>query len=102
MTDECKVLVKNLSYAVTSRQLEDFCSGSGALRNAFVVMDKTGQRSRGYGYAHYATPEGATAALTTLQGGLIQVGASVCVCACTCACVCSCVERVRDVGAARE
>ena len=67
-----KVLLKNLAFSVTSKNLEDFCSACGALQNAFVVMDKSGQRSRGFGYAQYATVDGATAALVELNGKELQ------------------------------
>ena len=37
---ERKVLIKNLAFSVTDKELEDFCSASGAVQNAFIVKDK--------------------------------------------------------------
>jgi len=52
-----KVFVGGLAPTVTHEMLLNYCQNYGAVLDAVVMMDKFTQRSRGFGFITYASPE---------------------------------------------
>jgi RNA recognition motif-containing protein len=73
-----KLYVGNLSYSVTSSDLEALFSQAGKVESAAVVTDKFSGQSKGFGFVEMATPEDAAKAVdqfneTELKGRNIRV-----------------------------
>ncbi len=73
-----KLYIGNLSYSVTSADLESLFSQAGKVESAAVVTDKFSGQSKGFGFVEMATPEEAAAAIdrfneTELKGRNIRV-----------------------------
>ena len=63
-----KLYVGNLSYDVTSSDLETMLAAHGTVLSAEVISDRTTGRSKGFGFVEMDTDEGAQAAITALNG----------------------------------
>jgi cold-inducible RNA-binding protein len=73
-----KLYVGNLSYSVTSSDLEALFSQAGKVESAAVVSDKFSGQSKGFGFVEMASPEEAAKAIdqfneTELKGRNIRV-----------------------------
>jgi RNA recognition motif-containing protein len=63
-----KLYVGNLSYNVTSSQLEELFSAHGTVQSAEVIQDRDTGRSKGFGFVQMGSDEEAQAAITALNG----------------------------------
>lgn len=66
------IFVKNLHVSIDNKQLYDTFSLFGNILSCKVVTDRETGMSKGYGYVHYETEEGALAAIDKLDGMLID------------------------------
>ena len=57
------VFVRNISYEVDDKALEEAFQDVGPVRQAFLVKDKGQQRHKGFGYVQFALPEDAERAV---------------------------------------
>jgi len=68
-----KLYVGNLSYETTEDTLRNLFGGDGReVALVSIVMDKMSGRSRGFAFVEMATPEGADAARSALDGMLVD------------------------------
>lgn len=67
-----KLFVGNLSFDTTENDLQDLFSTVAPVTEVNLIMDRTTNRSRGFGFVTMATPEGAQAAIQTLAGKNVQ------------------------------
>src|ERR1700742_2391890 len=63
-----KLYVGNLSYGVTSSQLEELFSQHGTVQSAEVIQDRETGRSKGFGFVQMGSDEEAQAAISALNG----------------------------------
>lgn len=63
-----KLYVGNLSFRVTSEDLQEYFAGAGAVESANVVFDRETGRSRGFGFVEMATAEDANSAIAQFNG----------------------------------
>lgn len=63
-----KLYVGNLSYSVTSSDLELLFGQFGTVDSADVIMDRATGRSKGFGFVEMSSEEEATAATEALAG----------------------------------
>jgi RNA recognition motif-containing protein len=63
-----KLYVGNLSYSVSSSELEQLLSAHGTVESAEVITDRATGQSKGFGFVEMATDEEAQAAITALNG----------------------------------
>ena len=63
-----RLYVGNLSYQVSSQDLELLLSQFGTVESAQVVSDRETGRSKGFGFVEMASDEEAQAAITALSG----------------------------------
>jgi len=63
--------VKNLDDAVTDDMLRDEFAAMGTITSARVMRDLKADRSRGFGFVCYSTPEEATRAVNEMNGKLL-------------------------------
>jgi RNA recognition motif-containing protein len=63
-----KLYVGNLSYAVTSADLEQLFASHGTVQSAQVVEDRATGRSKGFGFVEMASDEEARKAIEALNG----------------------------------
>ncbi len=63
-----KLYVGNLSYSVTSSDLEKLFSAHGTVQSAEVISDRVTNRSKGFGFVEMSTDEEAQAAIAALNG----------------------------------
>jgi len=63
-----KIYVGNLSYNVTSSDLEQLFTQHGQVQSAGVIQDRATGRSKGFGFVEMGSDEEATAAITALNG----------------------------------
>lgn len=63
-----KLYVGNLSYNVTSSDLQDLLSQYGNVASAEVIQDRESGRSKGFGFVEMSTDEEAQAAIQALNG----------------------------------
>ena len=63
-----KLYVGNLSYRVTSEDLQEYFAGAGPVESANVVFDRETGRSRGFGFVEMATEDAANAAIAQFNG----------------------------------
>jgi RNA recognition motif-containing protein len=60
--------VGNLSFEVTTADLEFFFSTVGQLDDCFIIKDRESGRSRGFAFVQFRTPEDAAQAMRSLDG----------------------------------
>jgi RNA recognition motif-containing protein len=63
-----RLYVGNLSYSVTSDQLQELFEQYGAVRSAQVLSDRETGRSRGFGFVEMDNDEDADNAISSLDG----------------------------------
>lgn len=63
-----KLYVGNLSFRVTSEDLQEHFATAGAVESANVVYDRETGRSRGFGFVEMADDSSATAAIAQFNG----------------------------------
>jgi cold-inducible RNA-binding protein len=63
-----KLYVGNLSFDITENDLRDMMAQHGPVNEVSVIMDKVTGRARGFAFVTMNTQEGATAAITALNG----------------------------------
>ena len=63
-----KLYVGNLSYEVSSSDLERMFSEHGTVESAEVIMDRTTNRSKGFGFVEMSSDQEAQAAIAALNG----------------------------------
>lgn len=63
-----KIYVGNLSYNVTSSDLEQLFTQHGQVQSAEVIQDRATGRSKGFGFVEMGSDEEATAAINALNG----------------------------------
>lgn len=63
-----KLYVGNLSFRVTSEDLQEYFGAAGAVESANVVFDRETGRSRGFGFVEMASEDEATAAIAQFNG----------------------------------
>ncbi|HEX2971103.1 MAG TPA: RNA-binding protein [Tepidisphaeraceae bacterium] len=63
-----RLYVGNLSYSVTSSDLEKLFAAHGTVQSAEVLSDRETGRSKGFGFVEMSTDEEAQAAITALHG----------------------------------
>jgi len=67
-----KLFVGNLSFETTENDLQDAFAAFGSVTEANLMMDRTTNRSRGFGFVTMSTPEEAQQAITGLNGKDLQ------------------------------
>ncbi|MFH1418870.1 MAG: RNA-binding protein [Planctomycetota bacterium] len=63
-----KLYVGNLSYEVSSSDLEALLAPHGTVQSAEVIMDRNTGRSKGFGFVEMDSDEEAQAAIAALNG----------------------------------
>jgi len=63
-----KLYVGNLSYNVSSSDLEKLLSEHGTVESAEVISDRTTGQSKGFGFVEMASDDEARAAIAALDG----------------------------------
>lgn len=63
-----KLYVGNLSFRVTSEDLQEHFAQAGAVTSANVVQDRETGRSRGFGFVEMATEDDANNAIAQFNG----------------------------------
>lgn len=63
-----KLYVGNLSYNVTSSDLEQLCSPNGTVQSAEVIQDRDTGRSKGFGFVQMGSDQEAQAVIAALHG----------------------------------
>jgi RNA recognition motif-containing protein len=63
-----KLYIGNLSYDVSSSDLETLLSAHGTVESAEVIMDRDTGRSKGFGFVEMESDGGAQAAIAALDG----------------------------------
>jgi cold-inducible RNA-binding protein len=63
-----KLYVGNLSFRVTSEDLQEHFATAGAVESANVVYDRETGRSRGFGFVEMADEDSANAAIAQFNG----------------------------------
>jgi len=63
-----KLYVGNLSYQVTSSDLEKLFAAHGTVESATVIEDRASGRSKGFGFVEMSSDDEAQAAISALDG----------------------------------
>ncbi len=63
-----KLYVGNLSFRVTSDDLQEYFTAAGAVESANVVMDRETGRSRGFGFVEMGSEDDANNAIAQFNG----------------------------------
>ena len=63
-----KLYVGNLSFRVTSEDLQDYFAAAGPVESANVVSDRETGRSRGFGFIEMSSEDDAHAAIAQFNG----------------------------------
>ena len=63
-----KLYVGNLSFRVTSEDLQEYFGAAGTVDSANVVMDRETGRSRGFGFVEMADEDSANNAIAQFNG----------------------------------
>ncbi|MEO8649644.1 MAG: RNA-binding protein [Acidobacteriota bacterium] len=63
-----KLYVGNLSFRVTSEDLQDYFAAAGPVESANVVFDRETGRSRGFGFVEMASEDAANSAIAQFNG----------------------------------
>ena len=63
-----KLYVGNLSFRVTSEDLQEHFGAAGTVESANVVYDRETGRSRGFGFVEMGSDDEATAAIAQFNG----------------------------------
>ena len=63
-----KLYVGNLSFRVTSEDLQEYFGAAGSVESANVVIDRETGRSRGFGFVEMASEDDANNAIAQFNG----------------------------------
>jgi RNA recognition motif-containing protein len=63
-----KLYIGNLSFSVTSDDLQDYFAQAGTVESAKVIEDRDTGRSRGFGFVEMSSSEEAMAAIEQFNG----------------------------------
>ncbi|TVS15515.1 MAG: RNA-binding protein [Planctomycetaceae bacterium] len=63
-----KLYVGNLSYSVSSSDLEEMFSSYGTVQSAQVISDRESGRSKGFGFVEMGSDDEAQAAIRAMNG----------------------------------
>ena len=63
-----KLYVGNLSFRVTSEDLQEYFAQAGSVESANVVFDRETGRSRGFGFVEMASEDDANSAISQFNG----------------------------------
>src|SRR5215212_8078913 len=63
-----KLYVGNLSFRVTSEDLQEYFGAAGSVESANVVIDRETGRSRGFGFVEMADDDSANNAIAQFNG----------------------------------
>lgn len=63
-----KIYIGNMSYGISSSDLEQLFAPFGAVRSAQVIMDRDTGRSKGFGFVEMDSDQEARAAIEALNG----------------------------------
>jgi len=66
-----KIYIENIAPATTEHDLKDLFSTYGNVAEVNIVVERTHQKPRGFGFVTMATPEGARVAILALHGRLM-------------------------------
>jgi len=67
-----KLYVGNLSYKTTEDTLRTMFAEFGEVTSSTVITDRDSGRSKGFGFVEMATDQAATAAITALNGKMVD------------------------------
>jgi cold-inducible RNA-binding protein len=67
-----KLYVGNLSYKTTEDTLRQLFAEFGEVTSATVITDRDSGRSKGFGFVEVATEQAATAAISALNGKMVD------------------------------
>ena len=67
-----KLYVGNLSYKTTEDSLRTMFAEFGEVTSATVITDRDSGRSKGFGFVEMATEQAATAAISALNGKMVD------------------------------
>jgi len=67
-----KLYVGNLSYKTTEDSLRTMFAEFGEVTSSTVITDRDSGRSKGFGFVEMATEQAATAAITALNGKMVD------------------------------
>ena len=67
-----RLYVGNLSFNTTSESLKTAFASSGDVTDVKVITDRETGQSRGFGFVTMATPAAATAAMSAMNGGVLD------------------------------
>jgi len=67
-----KLYVGNLSYKTTEDSLRTMFAEFGEVTSATVITDRDSGRSKGFGFVEMETEQAATAAITALNGKMVD------------------------------
>jgi len=63
-----KLYVGNLSYSATEDQLRDLFSQHGSITDLVIIKDNQTDRSKGFGFVEFSSPDEARKAVDSLNG----------------------------------
>ena len=69
-----KLYVGNLSYNVTSADLQQLFAPFGTVQSAQVIEDRDTQRSKGFGFVEMGSDQEAQAAIEAMNARITTVG----------------------------
>ena len=69
---ESKLYVGNISFRMTDDDLQKVFAEYGTVQSATMVMDRETGRPRGFGFVEMSTAEEAQAAITGLDGAMVE------------------------------
>lgn len=66
------IYVANLNFDLRDEDLKDFFSSYGEVASAKIIMDKTTDRSRGFGFVEMTDDTAGKKAITELNGSMVD------------------------------
>lgn len=66
------IYVSNLSFNIQDEDLREFFASYGEVTSAKVIMDKTTNRSRGFGFVEMSDEEASRKAIAELDGSTVD------------------------------
>ena len=63
-----KIYVGNMNYDTTEQELSNLFGQYGTVASARIIVDRYTDRSKGFGFVEFSTPEEAAAAIEGMNG----------------------------------